>query len=181
MQSQGGLRKPPLFTTNKVSRGGGIPAELFRILKDDAVKVVHSICQQIWKTQQWPQEWKRSVFIPIPKTGNAKECSLVAQMIRNLPAVQETWVQSLGRKDPLQKEMAARSSLLAWEIPCVRSLVDYSPQGCRVGHNLATKTQQIERTEPLGVQDYKQLCGPHRTFLRKMALSLCTLCQLWSS
>ena len=55
--------------------GDGIPAELFEILKDDAVKVLHSICQQIWKTQQWPQDWKRSVFIPNPKKGNAKECS----------------------------------------------------------------------------------------------------------
>jgi len=54
----------------------GIPVELFQILKDDAVKGLHSICQQIWKTQQWPQDWKRSVFIPIPKKGNAKECSL---------------------------------------------------------------------------------------------------------
>ena len=63
------------ITTNKASGGDGIPVELFQILKDDAVKVLHSICQQIWKTQQWPQEWKRSVFIPIPKKGNAKECS----------------------------------------------------------------------------------------------------------
>ena len=60
---------------NKASGGDGIPVELFQILKDDAVKVLHSICQQIWKTQQWPQEWKRSVFISIPKKGNAKECS----------------------------------------------------------------------------------------------------------
>ena len=60
---------------NKVSEDDGIPVELFQILKDDAVKVLHSICQQIWKTQQWPQDWKRSVFIPIPKKGNAKECS----------------------------------------------------------------------------------------------------------
>ena len=60
---------------NKASGGDGIPAELFQILKDDAVKVLHSICQQIWKTQQWPQGWRRSVFIPIPKKGNAKECS----------------------------------------------------------------------------------------------------------
>ena len=60
---------------NKASGGDGIPVELFQILKDDAVKVVHSICQQIWKTQQWPQDWKRSVFIPIPKKGNAKQCS----------------------------------------------------------------------------------------------------------
>ena len=63
------------ITTNKASRGDEIPAELFQILKDDAVKVLHSICQQIWKTQQWPQDWKRSVFIPIPKKGKVKECS----------------------------------------------------------------------------------------------------------
>ena len=61
--------------TKKVSGGDGIPAELFQILKDDAVKVMHSICQQIWKTQQWPQDWKRSVFISILKKGDAKECS----------------------------------------------------------------------------------------------------------
>ena len=60
------------ITTNKVSGGNGIPADLFQILKDDAVKVLHSICQQIWKTQQWPQAWKRSIFIPIPNKGNAK-------------------------------------------------------------------------------------------------------------
>ena len=60
---------------NKASGGDGIPAELFQILKDDAVKVLHSIHQQIWETQQWPQDWKISLFIPIPKKGNAKECS----------------------------------------------------------------------------------------------------------
>ena len=60
---------------NKASGGDGIPVELFKILKDDAVKVLHSVCQQIWKTQQWLQDWKRSVFIPTPKKGNAKECS----------------------------------------------------------------------------------------------------------
>ena len=60
---------------NKASGGDGIPAELFQILKYDAVKVLHSICQQIWKTQLWPQDWKRSVFIPVPNKGNAKECS----------------------------------------------------------------------------------------------------------
>ena len=63
------------ITTNKASGGDGIPVELFQILNDDAVKVLHSICQPIWKTQQWPQDWKRSAFIPIPKKGNAKECS----------------------------------------------------------------------------------------------------------
>ena len=63
------------ITTNKTSGGHGIPVELFQILKDDGVKVLHAICQQIWKTQQWPQDWKRSVFLPIPRKGNAKECS----------------------------------------------------------------------------------------------------------
>ena len=63
------------ITTNKASGGDGIPGELFQILEDDAVKVLHSGCQQIWKTQQWPQDWKRSVFIPIPNKGNAKESS----------------------------------------------------------------------------------------------------------
>ena len=62
-------------TMNKASGGDGIPVEVLQILKDDAVKVLHSICQQIWKTQQWPQDWKRSAFIPIPKKGNSKECS----------------------------------------------------------------------------------------------------------
>ena len=63
------------ITKNKASVGDGISAKLFQILNDDAIKVLHSICQQVWKTQQWPQDWKRSVFIPIPRKGNAKECS----------------------------------------------------------------------------------------------------------
>ena len=72
MRSQVGLRK---HHTNKASVVDGIPVELFQILKDDAVKVIHSLCQQIEKIQQWPKDWKRSVFIPIPKKGNAKDCS----------------------------------------------------------------------------------------------------------
>ena len=67
-------------TTSKASGGDEIPVDLFQILKDDAVKVLHSMCQQIWKTQQWPQDWKRSVFIPIPKKGSAKDCSKNAQL-----------------------------------------------------------------------------------------------------
>ena len=70
-----GKRSLGSVTANKASGDNGIPVELFKILNDDAVKVLHSICQQIWKTHQWPQDWKRSVFIPIPKEGNAKECS----------------------------------------------------------------------------------------------------------
>ena len=72
MKSQVGLRK---HHCKQASGGDEIPVELFLILKDDPVKVLHSTCQQIWKTQQWPQDWKKSVFIPIPKKGNAKECS----------------------------------------------------------------------------------------------------------
>ena len=75
MQSQVGLR-----TMNKASVGDGIPDELFQILKDDAVKVLHSICQQIWKTQQWPQDWKRSIFIPIPKKGKPKNAQTTTQL-----------------------------------------------------------------------------------------------------
>ena len=71
-----------LMKLNKASGGDGIPVELFQILKDDAVKVLHSIWQQIWKTQQCPQDWKRSVFIPIPKKGNAKECSNYTHLTR---------------------------------------------------------------------------------------------------
>ena len=81
------------ITTNKASGGDGIPVELFQILKDDAVEVLHSICQQIWKTEQWPQDWKRSVFIPIPKKGNANECSnyrtiaLISQASKVMPKI----------------------------------------------------------------------------------------------
>ena len=70
---------------NKTSGGDGIPGELLQILKDDALKVLHSICQQMWKTQQWPQDWKRSVFIPIPKKGHAKECSNYRTIVPHNP------------------------------------------------------------------------------------------------
>ena len=72
MWTQGSLRS---ITINKASRGDGITAELVETLKDDAVKVLYSICQQLWKSQQWPRDWKRSIFIPVPKDGSAKECS----------------------------------------------------------------------------------------------------------
>ena len=110
---------------NKASGGDGIPVELFQILKDDAVKVLHSICQQIWKAQQWPQDWKRSVFIPIPKKGNAKECSnyhtialishsskvilkilqarLQQYMNRELPHVQAGFRKGRGTRDQIVK------------------------------------------------------------------------------
>ena len=86
------------IVTNKATGGDGIPAELFQVLKDDAVKVLHSICQQIWKTQQWPQDWKRTVFIPIPK-GNAKEYSYYHSiaLISRAIKVQFSSVLSLSR------------------------------------------------------------------------------------
>ena len=103
------------ITTNKASVGDGNPVELFQIPKDDAVKVLHSICQQIWKTQQWPQDWKRSVFILIPNKGNAKECSnyhtialiLILQarlqqyMNRELPDVQAGFRKGRGTRDQI--------------------------------------------------------------------------------
>ena len=111
------------ITTNKASGGDGIPVELFQILKDDAVKVLHSIYQQIWKTQQWPQDWKRSVFTPIPKKGNAKECSnyhtialishaskvmlkilqtrLQQHVNRELPDVQAGFIKGRGTRDQI--------------------------------------------------------------------------------
>ena len=90
------------ITMNKASGGDGIPVELFQILKDNAMKVPHSICQQIWKTQQWPQDWKRSVFIPIPKKSNGKESSCNAGDLTSIPG--------LGRSP--EKGMATHSRIL---------------------------------------------------------------------
>ena len=114
---------------NKTSGGDGIPVELFQILKNDAVKMLHSICQQIWKTQQWPQNWKRSVFIPIPKKGNAKECSnyhtialnsqvskvmlkilqarLQQYMNRELPGVQTGFRKGRGTRDQIATSLGS--------------------------------------------------------------------------
>ena len=92
------------ITTNKASGGDEIPVELFQILNDDTVKVLHSICQQIWKTQQRPQDWKRSVFIPVPKKGNAKEYSGFYTILLTSHASTE-------------KAMATHSSTLAWKTP----------------------------------------------------------------
>ena len=103
------------ITTNKASGGDRIPVELFQILKDDAVKVLHSICQQIWKTQQWPQDWKRSAFTPIPKKGNAKECSNYRT------------IALISHFHALEKEMATHSSVLPGESQGRGSLV-----GCRL-------------------------------------------------
>ena len=103
---------------NKAGGGDGIPVELFQIVKDDAGKVLHSTCQQIWKTQQWPR------------------ASLVAQRLKRLPGMRETRVRSLGREDPLEKEMATHSSTLAWKIPWREEPGMLQSMGSqRVGHD----------------------------------------------
>ena len=104
------------ITMNKTSGGDGIPVELFQILKYGALKVLHSIWQQIWKIQQWPQDWKRSVFIPIPKKGNVKECSNYT----TIALISRTRLRDFTftfHFPALEKEMATHSSVLAWRIP----------------------------------------------------------------
>ena len=158
------------ITMNKASRGDGIPVELFQILKDDAVKVLYSICQQISKTQQWPQDWKRSVFIPIPKKGNAKECSncctialishagkvmlkilqvrLQQYMNRELPDVQAGFRKSRGTRDQV--------SSIHWIIKKARefqkniyfSFIDYAKVFDCVNHNKLWKILQ-----EMGIED----------------------------
>ena len=119
---------------NKSSGGDGIPVELFQILKDDSIKVLHSLCQQIWKTQQWPQDWKRSVFIPIPKKGNAKECSnyhtiaLISHTSKVMPKILQVRLQQyVNREIPdvqagLRKGRGARDQVanICWIIKKAR-------------------------------------------------------------
>ena len=127
-----------ILYTNKSSGGDGILVELFQILKDDAVKVLHLICQQIWKTQPWTQDWKSSVFIPIPKKGNAKECSATAQ----LHSSQSICLQCRRpgfypcvRKIPWRRKWQPTPVFLPGESHGRRSLVGDSPQGRRVRHD----------------------------------------------
>ena len=133
------------ITMNKASGGDGISVELFQILKDDAVKVLHSICQKIPKPQQWPQDWKRSVFIPIPKKGNTKECSnyrtialishtsgersLVAQRSKRLPGMWRPGFDPWVGKIPWRRKWQPTPLLLPGESHGGRSLVGYSPWG----------------------------------------------------
>ena len=108
--------------------GDGIPVELFQILKGGAVKVLHSICQQIWKTQQGPQDWKRSIFIPIPKKGNAKECSNYCT-IALISHANKVMLK-------MEKEMATQVSTLAWKIPWMEEPSRLQFMGSqRVGHD----------------------------------------------
>ena len=114
------------ITTNKASGGYGVPAELFQILKDDAVKVLQSLCQHIWKTHQWPQDWERSVFIPIPKKVNAKECS-------NYHTIA---LISHASKEMLKIFHARLQQYMNWELPDVQA-------GYRIGRGMRDQIANI--------------------------------------
>ena len=167
------------ITTKKPSGGDGIPAKLFQILKDDAMKVLQSICQQIWKTQQWPQDWKRSVFIPIPKKGNGKECSnyriiaLTSHAIKimlkilqarlqqymnwELPDVQAGFRKGRGTRDQIAN--------ICWIIEKVREVqknicfIDYAKVFDYVDHNQLWKILKRDRnTRPPDLPPEKPVC-----------------------
>uniref|UniRef100_A0A4W2DMN1 RNA-directed DNA polymerase n=1 Tax=Bos indicus x Bos taurus TaxID=30522 RepID=A0A4W2DMN1_BOBOX len=159
------------ITTNKASGGDGIPVELFQILKDDAVKVLQSICQQIWKTQQWPQDWKRSVFIPIPKKGNAKECSnyctivlishtskvmlkilqarLQQYMNRELPDVQAGFRKGRGTRDQIANIRWIMEKARKFQKNIYFCFIDYAKAFDCVDHNKLWKILQ-----EMGIPDH---------------------------
>ena len=168
------------ITTNKTSVGDGIPVELFQILKDDTVKVLHSICQQIWKTQQWPQDWKKSVFIPIPKKGNAKECSnyhtialishaskvmlkilqarLQQYMNQELPDVQDGFRKGRGTRDQtanirwiIEKERVSQKSIYF-------CFIDYAKAFDCVDHNKLENSERDGNTRPPHLPPEKPVC-----------------------
>ena len=166
--------------TNKASGGNGIPVELFQILKDDAVKVLHSVCQQIWKTQQWPEDWKRSVFIPIPKKGNAKECSnyrtialilhsskvmfkilqatLQQYVNQELPDVQDGFRKGRGTRDQIAN--------ICWIIEKAREFqknnyfcfIDYARAFDYVDHNKLENSSRDGNTRPPDLPLEKSVC-----------------------
>ena len=165
---------------NKASGGDGIPVEFFQILKDDAVKVLHSICQQIWKTQQWPQDWRRSVCIPIPKKGNAKECSncciialishaskvmlkilqasLQQYVNRELPDVQAGFRKGRGTRDQIAN--------ICWIIKKAREFqkniyfcfIDYAKAFDCVDHNKLENSERDVNTRPPDLPLEKPVC-----------------------
>ena len=145
------------ITTNKASGGNGIPVELFQILTDDAVKVLHSVCQQLSKTQQWPQDWKRAVFIPIPKKGNAKECSnyrtialishssqvmlkilqarLQQYVNRELPDIQAASINGRGTRDQIANICWIIKKAIEFQKNIYFCLIDYAKAFDCVDHN----------------------------------------------
>ena len=168
------------ITTNKTSRGDGIPVELFQILKDDTVKVWHSICQQIWKTQQWPQDWKRSVFISMLNKGNAKECSnyrttaLISHTSKvMLKILQARLQQYMNCERPdvqvgFRKGRGSRDQVanIRWIIEKAREFqkninfcfIDYAKAFDRVDHNKLDNSERDGNTRPPDLPLEKPIC-----------------------
>ena len=168
------------ITTNKASGGDGIPVELFQILKDDAVKVLHSICQQIWKTQQWPQDQKRSVFIPIQKNGNDKEClnyhtiALISHASKVILKILQVRLQQyVNREHPdvqagFRKGRGTRDQIanIRWIIEKVRELqkniyfcfIDYAKTFDCVDHNKLENSERDGDTRPPDLPLEKSVC-----------------------
>ena len=168
------------ITTNKASGGDGIPVELFQILKDDSVKVLHSICQQIWKTQQWPQDWKRSVFIPIPKKGNAKECSnyhtialishaskvmlkiLQARLQQyvncELPDVQAGFREGRGTRDQVANIRWIMEKAREFQKNIDFCFIDYAKAFDCVDHNKLENSERDGNTRPPNLPLEKSVC-----------------------
>ena len=165
---------------NKASGGDGIPVELFQILKDDAVKVLHSICQQMWKTQQWPQDWKRSVFIPVPKKGNAKECSnyftivlishaskvmikilqarLQQYVNRELPDVQAGFRKSRGTRDQIANILWIIRKAREFQKNIYFCFIDYAKAFDCVDHNKLENSEGDRNTRPPDLPLQKPVC-----------------------
>ena len=164
---------------NKASGGDGIPVELFQILKDDAVKVLYSICPKIWKTQQWPQDWKRSVFIPIPQKGNAKECSnyftiaLISHVSKVILKILQTRLQLYVNQElpdiqaGFRKGRGTRDQIgIFWIIEKAREFqkniyfhfIDYAKDFDCVDHNKLENSERYGNTKPPYLPPEKSVC-----------------------
>ena len=168
------------ITTNKASGGDGIPVDLLQILKDDAVKVLHSICQQSWKTQQWPQGWKRSVFIPFPKKGNVKECSnfctvaiishaskvmlkilqarLQQYMNQELPRVQAGFGKGRGTRDQIANIHWIIKKAREFQKNIYFCFIDYAKAFDYVDHNKLKNSSRDGNTRPPDLPLDKSVC-----------------------
>ena len=168
------------INTSKASGGDGIPVELFQILKDDAVKVLHSVGQQVWKTQQWPQDWKRSVFIPIPKKGNAKECSnyrtislishaskvmlkilqarLQQYVNHELPDVQAGFRKGRGTRDQIENIHWIIEKARIFQKKIYLCFIDYTKAFDCVGHNKLENSSRDGNTRPPHLPPEKYVC-----------------------
>ena len=168
------------ITLNKPSGGDGIPVELFQILKDDAVKVLHSICQQIWKTQQWPRDWKKSVFIPIPKKGNAKEYSNYSTIVfishaskvmlkilqgrlqqyvnRELPDVQAGFRKGRGIRDQIANIHWIMEKAREFQKNIYFCFFDYAKAFDCVDHNKLENSERNGNTRPPDLPLEKPVC-----------------------